>query len=115
MVPVNAIPEPLTTRSPGKRPKPVGKRGGVDPPRSGSIGPTTPAEPDANAEPPREQASATGQQIPFKIAHRVQREEIVKHRDKLVRTLGRMVSLDEAARDWIESCAAQWRAKFDGH
>ena len=115
MVPVNAIPEPLTTPPHGKRRKPIGKREGADPLGGGSIIPATPVQADANAKPPREKALAAHPLLPFKIAHRVQREEIVKHRDKLVRTLGRMVSLDEAARDWIESCAAQWRAKFDSH
>lgn len=52
-------------------------------------------------------------QMEFKLASRAQREEIVRHRDRLVRRLGHMVSLDDAARDWIQSCAHEWRARFE--
>ncbi len=48
-----------------------------------------------------------------RIAGHAQREEIVKHRDILVRRLGRSVSLDDAARDWIKSYAAEWRTRFE--
>ncbi len=49
----------------------------------------------------------------FKIANRAQCAEIVKHRDHLSGQLGRQVSLDDAARDWIRTRAAQWREAFD--
>ena len=49
----------------------------------------------------------------FRLASRAQRDEIKKHRDRLSRRLGRAVTLDEAARDWILSYAAEWRAKFE--
>jgi hypothetical protein len=53
--------------------------------------------------------------LEFKRASRAQREEIVKHRDRMVRSSGRLVSLDDAARDWISSRAAEWRAEFEVH
>ncbi len=53
------------------------------------------------------------QKLEFKRASRAQREEIVKHRDRMVRASGRLVSLDDAARDWISSSAAEWRADFE--
>ena len=49
----------------------------------------------------------------FKLANRAQRAEIFKHRDRLVREWGRLVSLDEAAMDWIRQYAASWRQKFE--
>lgn len=49
----------------------------------------------------------------FKIASREQRVVIIHHRSRLARHLGRAVSIDEAARDWILSYAAEWRAKFE--
>jgi hypothetical protein len=49
----------------------------------------------------------------FRLASRAQRDEIKKHRERLSRRLGRAVTLDEAARDWILSYAAEWRAKFE--
>lgn len=49
----------------------------------------------------------------FKAANRAQRAEIVGHRDKMMRELGRVVSLDEAAEEWIRNHAAEWRAEFD--
>lgn len=53
--------------------------------------------------------------VKFRLASRAQREEIVKHRDRMVRKLGHLVSLDTAARDWIRSCADEWRANFEAH
>jgi len=47
------------------------------------------------------------------LANRAQRVEIMKHREALMRRLGRIVSLDEAARDWIDAHAASWRAEFE--
>lgn len=49
----------------------------------------------------------------FKVASQAQREEIVKHQERLVQCYGRAVSLDEAARDWIVSHAAEWRERFE--
>lgn len=49
----------------------------------------------------------------FKIANRAQYAEIVKHREHLTDQLGRSVSLDDAARDWIRTRAAQWREAFE--
>ena len=49
----------------------------------------------------------------FRLASRAQRDEIKKHRGRLSQRLGRAVTLDEAARDWILSYAAEWRAKFE--
>ncbi len=48
-----------------------------------------------------------------RIANREQRAEIVKHRDRMARKSGRPISLDEAARDWINTFAAEWRAAFE--
>lgn len=49
----------------------------------------------------------------FKLANRAQRAEICKHRDQLMRRWGRMVSLDEAAMDWIRQYAESWRQRFE--
>ncbi len=49
----------------------------------------------------------------FRLANQAQRAEIVKHREVMMRRLGRIVSLDEAARDWIYTHAASWRAEFE--
>lgn len=51
----------------------------------------------------------------FRAANRAQRAEIVKHRETMMRCLGRIVSLDEAARDWIQTHAASWREQFEKH
>lgn len=45
------------------------------------------------------------------LAIRSQRAEIGQHRKRMARDLGRTVSLDEAARDWIPKHAATWRAR----
>ena len=42
---------------------------------------------------------------------RAQRKAIIKHRDEMARRFGRVVGLDEAARDWIPNHAASWRAE----
>lgn len=47
------------------------------------------------------------------IANREQRAEIVKHRARMARKSGRPISLDEAARDWINTFAAEWRVAFE--
>jgi hypothetical protein len=49
----------------------------------------------------------------FRQASRAQRAEIVKHRDEMSRRCGHTVSLDEAARDWINANAAHWREEFE--
>ena len=67
---------------------------------------------DAELEPPQE-PSTDPILDKFKLANQAQREEILKHRDRLSRLLGRPVSLDEAARDWILCYAAEWRERFE--
>ncbi len=62
--------------------------------------------------PPVNQA-ADWRQMKFRLANRAQRDEIVLHRDKMVHDLGREVSLDEAARDWIATSAVRWREAFE--
>jgi hypothetical protein len=57
----------------------------------------------------------TIQERKFHAASRAQREEIMRHRDRLARRRGCSVSLDEAARDWIRSFAAEWRQQFEAH
>ncbi len=42
---------------------------------------------------------------------RSQREAIIAHRKEMMRQLGRIVSLDEAARDWIPQHAETWRSE----
>ncbi len=42
---------------------------------------------------------------------RSQRAEIIAHRQEMIRRLGRDVSLDEAARDWIPRHAEAWRSE----
>ena len=56
---------------------------------------------------------AAGREESFRLANRAQRAEITKHRELLMRRLGRIVSLDEAARDWIHAHAESWRAEFE--
>ena len=55
------------------------------------------------------------QDLKFHAASQAQREEIIRHRDRLSRRRGCCVSLDEAARDWISSYAAEWRDQFEAH
>jgi hypothetical protein len=49
----------------------------------------------------------------FRQASRAQRAEILKHRDEMSRRCGHAISLDEAARDWINANAAHWREEFE--
>lgn len=49
----------------------------------------------------------------FHAASQAQREEIMRHCERLSQCRGRAVGLDEAARDWISSYAADWRARFE--
>ncbi|MFQ5502424.1 MAG: hypothetical protein ACE5EQ_09010 [Phycisphaerae bacterium] len=46
------------------------------------------------------------------LAMRDQRNEIIRHREAMVIRMGRIVSLDEAARDWIPAHAAEWRDRI---
>lgn len=55
----------------------------------------------------------TMQDLKFHASSQAQREEIIRHRDRLSQHRRRAVSLDEAARDWIGSHAADWRARFE--
>jgi hypothetical protein len=52
-------------------------------------------------------------ELKFLAASQAQRQEIIRHRDRLSQHRGRAVSLDEAARDWIGNYAADWRARFE--
>jgi len=47
------------------------------------------------------------------MAIRMQRAAIIAHCSDMTRRLGRRVSLDEAARDWIPIYAELWRANFE--
>jgi len=58
-------------------------------------------------------SGGTDSEESFRLANRAQRAEIMKHREALMRRLGRIVSLDEAVRDWIDAHAASWRAEFE--
>jgi hypothetical protein len=53
--------------------------------------------------------------LKFHAASRAQRQEIMRHRERLCRRRKHPVSLDEAARDWIRSYAAEWRRQFEAH
>jgi len=55
----------------------------------------------------------TIQDLKFHASSQAQREEIIRHRNRLSQHRGRAVSLDEAARDWIGGYAADWRARFE--
>ena len=55
----------------------------------------------------------TMHELKFHAASQAQRQEIIRHRDQLSQHRRRAVSLDEAARDWIGSHAADWRARFE--
>ncbi|MFQ5412060.1 MAG: hypothetical protein ACE5EC_07170 [Phycisphaerae bacterium] len=78
----------------------------------------TPLAPGDTIDPP--DANQAARRVRLALAMRDQRDEIIKHREAMVLLLGRIVSLDEAARDWIPSHAAEWRARIpanpeDGH
>ena len=66
-----------------------------------------------------ENAMPAGSRVPvipdelFRRASRAQRAEIVKHREEMSRRCHRLISLDEAARDWIKTNAARWREEFE--
>ena len=47
------------------------------------------------------------------MAIRMQRAAIIAHCSDMTRRLGRRVSLDEAARDWIPIHAELWRANLE--
>ncbi len=53
------------------------------------------------------------QQDSYAFAIRMQRAAILTHCADMMRRLGRPVSLDEAARDWIPVNAEIWRARFN--
>ena len=59
-------------------------------------------------------ASETSRQAKLALAIREQRAEIIRHLYAMVLRRGQIVSLDEAARDWIPSHAATWRARHEG-
>ena len=58
-------------------------------------------------------ARATERQASMADALQSQIAEIIKHRERLARRMGRDVGLDEAASDWIRRHAAAWRAKYE--
>jgi len=59
-------------------------------------------------------ASETSRQAKLALAIREQRAEIIRHLYAMVLRRGQIVSMDEAARDWIPSHAATWRARHEG-
>lgn len=70
--------------------------------------------PSENADPQTAgtmKAQMTAQQSRMASDIRSQRSEIIAHRDRMMRRLGRIVSLDEAARDWIPRHAQAWRSR----
>ena len=69
------------------------------------------AEDTSDASPEDRNAQETSRQVCVALAIRSQRAEITRHRDVMAQRLGRHVSLDEAARDWIPKYAAEWRAR----
>lgn len=67
---------------------------------------------------PKSYARMTGSQSNdpqnrYAAAIRMQRAAILTHCADMMRRLGRPVSLDEAARDWIPVNAEIWRARFN--
>lgn len=72
-------------------------------------------KPDSPAPSPDSPAGAVDeqQQIRSAMAIRLQRSAIVAHCGDMTRRLGRPVSLDEAARDWIPIYAELWRSRFE--
>jgi len=56
-------------------------------------------------------AMKTDRQAQLASDIRSQRDEIIAHRNQMIRRLGRIVSLDEAARDWIPRHAQAWRSE----
>lgn len=58
-------------------------------------------------------ARETSRQAMLALAIRDQRAEIMQHLRALVLRRGQIVTLDEAARDWIPNHAAAWRARHE--
>ena len=58
-------------------------------------------------------ARETSRQSMLALAIRDQRVEIMQHLRALVLRRGQIVTLDEAARDWIPNHAAAWRARHE--
>lgn len=58
-------------------------------------------------------AEETARQAMLALAIRDQRAEIMRHLRAMVLRLGQIVTLDEAARDWIPNHAAAWRARHE--
>jgi len=71
-----------------------------------------PPSSDADLETPGTlNAVTTARQVRMASDIRSQRAEIIAHREQMIRELGRAVSLDEAARDWIPRNAQAWRSR----
>lgn len=64
-----------------------------------------------SATPEDVNAQETSRQANLALAIRDQRAEIMQHLRDLVLQRGQIVTLDEAARDWIPNHAAAWRAR----
>lgn len=73
----------------------------------------TSATGDHHDRPEDVNARATERQATMADALQSQIAEIIKHRERMSRRLGREVGLDEAASDWIRRHAAGWRAKYE--
>jgi len=58
-------------------------------------------------------AEETARQAMLALAIRDQRAEIMRHLRAMILRLGQVVTLDEAARDWIPNHAAAWRARHE--
>lgn len=58
-------------------------------------------------------ARETSRQAMLALAIRDQRAEIMRHLRDMVLRRGQIVTLDEAARDWIPNHAAAWRARHE--
>ncbi len=65
------------------------------------------------ATPESVNARETSRQAMLALAIRHQRAEIMQHLRVLVLRRGEIVTLDEAARDWIPNHAAAWRARHE--
>lgn len=76
--------------------------------RTASVGLAPP-----NAGPEDVNARETSRQAMLALAIRDQRAEIMRHLRALVLRRGQIVTLDEAARDWIPNHAAAWRARHE--
>jgi hypothetical protein len=97
------------TREPGRLPQ---NDSGVRAGHNGANGTARDSATPSETNMPPESTATTERDELFKQASRAQRAEIVKHREAMSRRCGHLISLDEAARDWIKTNAARWREEF---